>query len=144
MAWPLSAAITGLRNSKAAGSIGDAENAPPSTGASKGDMLPEKSAPTQNARPAPVSTMARTSSSPSHSRYASLNCRAHVGGVGVEMVGAIEREHRHAAADVDRHVDAHRDAPYSDSWNSTISATASTASLSAASRSAADGAESTA
>jgi len=75
MAWPLSAAITGLRNSKAAGSIGDAENALSSVGVSNGDMLPEKSAPTQKAEPAPVSTMARTSSSASQSRYASLNSR---------------------------------------------------------------------
>ena len=69
---------------------------------------------------------------------------AHVGGIGVEMIGTIQRQHRHALVDVDRHVGAHCVAPYSDSWNSTMSASASTASLSAANRSAADGADSTA
>lgn len=73
MAWPLTAAITGLRNSKAAGVIGDAENVPSAAGASKGLAPPEKSAPAQKARPAPVTTMARTSSSSSHSRYARLS-----------------------------------------------------------------------
>jgi hypothetical protein len=71
--WPLIAAITGFRNSKAAGSIGDAENVVSSAEASNGDSLPEKSAPAQKARPAPVSTMARTSSSSSQSRYARLS-----------------------------------------------------------------------
>src|ERR1700731_1164637 len=69
--------------------------------------------------------------------------RAHLGGIGVEMFGTIQRQLRHALVDVDRHVGAHRIAPYSDSWNSTMSASASTASLSAVNRSAADGADST-
>lgn len=67
-AWPLTAAITGLRNSNAAGVIGEAVKAPSPAGASNGLAPPEKSAPAQKARPAPVSTMTRTSSSSSHSR----------------------------------------------------------------------------
>ena len=56
-----------------AGSIGEAENVVSSAGASNGEALPEKSAPAQNARPAPVTTMARTSSFSSQSRYARLS-----------------------------------------------------------------------
>jgi hypothetical protein len=59
-----------LRNSKAAGSIGEAEKRAASLGESKGFAPPEKSAPAQNASPAPVSTIARTSSSSSQLRYA--------------------------------------------------------------------------
>src|SRR6201997_3046396 len=64
---------------------------------------------------------------------------AHLGGISVEMLGTIEREHRHAVVDPNCDIGVH-----SDSWNSTISATVSTASLSATSRSAADGADRTA
>ena len=107
MAWPLIAAITGLRSSNAAGSIGDAENGLSSAGASNGDALPEKSAPAQKARPAPVSTMARTSSSSSQSPVCLAQQRAHLGGIGVEMLGAIECEHRHTRVNVNQHIGAH-------------------------------------
>ena len=69
MAWPLTAAITGVRNSNAAGAIGDALNW--SSGASKRPVGCVKSAPAQNVSPAPLSTIARTSSSSSQRRYAS-------------------------------------------------------------------------
>ena len=68
MAWPLTAAITGVRSSNAAGSVGAAVNAEPSAGVSKGFVAVPKSAPAQNASPAPVSTIARTPSSLSQSR----------------------------------------------------------------------------
>ena len=71
MACPLTAAITGVRNSKAAGSIGEAVNSP--AGASNREVSLEKSAPAQNAEPEPVSTIARTASSSSQSRYARLS-----------------------------------------------------------------------
>ncbi|BBX69865.1 hypothetical protein MPSYJ_33260 [Mycolicibacterium psychrotolerans] len=65
IAWPLTAAITGVRSSKAAGSVGDAVKVSP--GAPNGSPS-EKSAPAQNASPAPVSTIARTASSSSRRR----------------------------------------------------------------------------
>ena len=46
--------MTGVRNSNAAGSIGDAEKRAASLGESKGSAPPEKSAPAQNVPPAPV------------------------------------------------------------------------------------------
>jgi len=49
-ACPFTAAMTGVRNSKAAGSIGDAVNSEPSA-ASKGFVGAAKSAPAQNASP---------------------------------------------------------------------------------------------
>lgn len=45
MAWPLTAAMTGLRKSNAAGSVGDAVNVASADGASNGLVLVEKSAP---------------------------------------------------------------------------------------------------
>ena len=66
MACPFTAATTGLRISKAAGWTGEAENSSSSRGDANGPFPWLKSAPTQNAGPAPVSTTARTSSSVSH------------------------------------------------------------------------------
>ena len=68
IACPFTAAMTGVRSSNAAGSMGDAVNSARSDAAAKGCAGAAKSTPAQNVSPAPVSTIARTSSSSSHRR----------------------------------------------------------------------------
>ena len=69
IAAPLIAAITGLRTSHARGRTGDDWNAARSLIAPNGDFPGDRSAPAQNAVPAPVSTTTRTSLSASHAAY---------------------------------------------------------------------------
>jgi hypothetical protein len=66
MACPFTAAITGVRSSNAAGSVGDAVN--DAVVEANGLAGAAKSAPAQKVSPAPVSTIARTASSSSHCR----------------------------------------------------------------------------
>ena len=70
IAWPFIAAITGLRTSHAGGRTGDDVNgrALPS-GAANVSAPGVRSAPAQNASPAPVTTTTRTSSSASQWAY---------------------------------------------------------------------------
>ena len=74
-AWPLTAAITGLRTSHAGGVTPAALNDPSSR---RSKVVPPEpmSAPAQKAGGVPVRTTARTSSSASHDRYASPSSRA--------------------------------------------------------------------
>jgi hypothetical protein len=65
MAWPLIAAMTGLRTSHAGGCTGEAVKLSP-CGAANVSPPGSMSAPAQKARPAPVTTTARTPSSSSH------------------------------------------------------------------------------
>ena len=66
MAWPLTAAITGFDSVQAGTSIPAAVN--PAPGSANVSSPSPRSAPAQNAGGAPVSTMARTSSSRSQVR----------------------------------------------------------------------------
>ena len=66
-AGPFTAAITGLRTAKAGGRTGDEVNAR-EDGAANVSAAGLKSAPAQNAVPAPVTTTARTVSSSSQRR----------------------------------------------------------------------------
>src|SRR5271168_3090927 len=75
MACPFTAATTGVRSSNAAGRIGDAVKSSTPRVDAKASSAALKSAPTQNADPAPVSTIARTASSASQARYASPSNR---------------------------------------------------------------------
>ena len=81
-AWPLTAAMTGLRTSQGWNARGS-ERKLSGLGAPNTPAPPEKSAPAQKARPAPVMTTARTSSS------ASLRRRASVSSVPISVLKAL-------------------------------------------------------
>ena len=107
-AWPLIAAITGLRTSHAWKSNGSERNSRGS-GAAKVSPPRCRSAPAQNARPAPGEDDGADVVVGVAGAVRVVELVAHLGAERVEHFGAVQREHRDAVGDVDEDVRlAHR------------------------------------